>query len=445
MSQNRTKILIVDDEPIKRAILEDELQGLGYAVTVAANPLEAEPLLADTCFDVVLTDLRMPGQDGLSFLRDLKQRRPSQAAIVMTAYGSVETAVAAMKLGAFDYLQKPFSTEELLLKLDKLLRFEQMASENNALRRALAAPTVDCHIVGKSEAIRGILTRIHAVAETDATVLIYGESGTGKELVARMIHECSHRAKGPFVAISCAALPKDLIETELFGHEAGAFTGATNRRVGYFESAHGGTLFLDDVDDIPLAVQVKLLRVLQEHTVQRVGGQQPVRTNVRVVSATKKMLPAMVAEGQFREDLYYRLNVVPMHLPLLRDRRSDIPLLVEHFLEKLAIKLNRGKLTVASGVVPKLQSHHWPGNVRELEHVLERMVVLAASDHLEEADIPELSPPREAGTLVSMSLAEVQQLDMASVEALAVPRSTLQYKVAKLNDAQKTPSQSDTE
>ena len=447
-------ILIVDDELIKRSILEDELTAAGYSVTTAANTLEAEPALAQTCFDVVLTDLRMPGQDGLSFLHELKARRPDQAVIVMTAYGTVQTAVEAMKLGAFDYLQKPFSTEELLLKLDRLLHYERLALENETLRQQLGRGA-ETHIVGQSEPMRRMLARIHAVAATDATVLIQGESGTGKELAARVIHETSFRSSGPFVAVSCAALPKDLVEGELFGHEAGAFTGATRRRIGRVELAHGGTLLLDDVDDIPLGVQVKLLRVLQERTFERVGGEHPLSVNIRVIAATKRALAAMVEAGEFREDLFYRLNVVPLHVPPLRERPDDIPLLVEHFLEKLAVKLNMGPVTITPRALARLRAHGWPGNVRELEHVLERMVALTRKGELDEEDVPELMSRSDATGLVSLSLADVDSVQMTAVlaeveahmvrwalarsqgnlaraaELLGIPRSTLQYKLRK--------------
>ena len=457
MARAEGKILIVDDEPIKRSILEDELRAAGYSVVTAAIPLEAEPELTKGVFDVVLTDLRMPGQDGLSFLRDLKGRRPEQAAIVMTAYGTVETAVEAMKLGAFDYIQKPFSTEELLLKLDRLLKYEHLASENKALRGQLSPSKLESRIVGRSKPIRDVLTRIHAVGGTDSTVLIQGESGTGKELVARMIHEASPRSGGPFLAVSCASLPRDLLETELFGHETGAFTGAGKRRLGRFELAHGGTLFLDDVDDISLSVQVKLLRVLQERTFERVGGEQLVRVNVRVVAATKKALADMVAAGEFREDLYYRLNVIPLHIPPLRGRPEDVPLLVDHFLARLAVTMNRGNLAISPGAVAALQSYHWPGNVRELEHLLERMVALSSDDALDEGDLPEFLSGEEPQRVVSLSLTGRTKVDMASAlgeaeaalvrwalarsqgnlakaaEMLGVPRSTLQYKASKLS------------
>jgi DNA-binding NtrC family response regulator len=455
MTATRARILIVEDEPIKRSVLEDELGTVGYSVVTAANPLEAAQELAKSTFEVVVTDLRMPGQDGLSFLREIKKQNPAQAAIVMTAYGSVETAVEAMKIGAFDYLQKPFSTEELVLKLDKLLQYERLASENEALRHQLALPRIESKIVGQSKPIQEVLQRIHAVAGTEATVLIEGESGTGKELIARTLHEGSFRAPGPFVAIACEALPKDLVESELFGHEPGAFTGATKRRIGRFELAHGGTLFLDDADDIPLEIQVKLVRVLQERVCERIGGERPIPVNIRLIAATKRSLSAMVATGDFREDLFYRLNVVPLRVPPLRERTEDIPLLVDHFLEKLAIKNNRKRVTFSPEALAKLQKLPWPGNVRELEHKVEMMVALAKGDRVEEAEVPDLAAPKESGALISLKMSGVNRVDMGSVledlesrlvhwamekaegnlaraaEMLGIPRSTLQYKISK--------------
>jgi DNA-binding NtrC family response regulator len=454
--QAKVKILVVDDEPIKRAVLEDELREAGYDVAAASHPLEAESILEKSNFDVVLTDLRMPGQDGIGFLRELKEKRPEQNVIVMTAYGTVETAVEAMKSGAFDYIQKPFSTEELLLKLDRLLRYEGLSGENKALRLALKRTRGETQIVGNSEAIREILATIHAVSDTDSSVLISGESGTGKELVARVIHETSHRSAGRFVAVSCAALPKELVESELFGHELGAFTGATKRRIGRFELAHGGTLFLDDVDDIPTEVQVKLLRALQERSFERVGGEKPVHVNVRVLAGTKKSLPGLVEAGLFREDLFYRLNVVPLDVPPLRNRLDDVPLLVNHFLQKLAVKSGRGDLTISKAAVAKLQRHPWPGNIRELEHLLERVIALNNKKHLDEQDIPDLVSSGDVSAVASLSLDNVGNVDLAAVLAdvenrllrwaldraqgnlaqtaaiLNIPRSTLQYKITKL-------------
>ena len=460
MAETKASILIVDDEPIKRTILEDGLSEEGFLVATAGNPLEAEPILDKRQFDVILTDMRMPGGDGLTFLRSLKRNNPAQSVMVMTAFGTVETAVEAMKLGAFDFIQKPFSTEELLLKLDRLFKYKQLNSENEALRDQLAMSRTESRIIGNSEPMLEVLSRIHAVAGTDTTILIEGESGTGKELIARTIHETSHRVNGAFVAVSCAALPRDLMETELFGHEQGSFTGAARRRIGRFEIAHGGTLFLDDVDDIPLELQVKLVRVLQERSFERVGGEQLIRVNVRVIAATKKSLAAMVSAGEFREDLYYRLNVVPVHIPPLRDRLEDIPLLVDFFLEKLAIKANLGKMYISPKAVAELQAHRWPGNVRELEHLLERAVALSKSDTIDEIHLAQPLATSEQVGIVSLAMQGMEKVEMASVvteiekklvdwaltrangnmakaaEMLAIPRSTLQYKISKFFSSQ---------
>jgi DNA-binding NtrC family response regulator len=459
MPESKGRILIVDDEPLKRTMLEEELQSEGFSVNVASNPLEAEPFLKTDYYDVVITDLRMPGKDGLTFLNELKEMRADQAVIVMTAYGTVETAVEAIKLGAFDYMQKPFSTEELLLKLDKLLRFESLAKENEALRQQLAVTRKETRFIGQSDAVRNVLKRIHTIAGIDTTVLIEGESGTGKELAARTVHETSFRASGPFVAVSCAILPKELVESELFGHEAGSFTGATKRRIGRFEIAHEGTIFLDDVDDIPLDVQVKLLRVLQERTFERVGGHNPIRANVRVIAATKKSLKDMVKAGEFREDLYYRLNVVPLHMPLLKEMIDDIPYLAEHFLQIFAVKFNRDITKISPKALAKLRSYHWPGNIRELEHVFERMVALCEKNELGEDDVPDLEPSSDSSGPVTISLKNEDSVDLEKViaqteeqlirwamnksggnlshasELLHVPRSTLQYKLSKLKES----------
>lgn len=467
MVESRARILIVDDEPIKRTVLEDELRDAGYDVKTAANPLEAEEYLDEAGFDVVLTDLRMPGQDGLSFLRDLKRKRPDQSAVVMTAYGTVETAIDAMKLGAFDYLQKPFSTEELLLVLDKLLRAGS-APSGNAPWPQQGATGQAARIVGRSKAVRRLLADIHSVAANDATVLLRGESGTGKDLAARAIHDTSHRASGPFVPVSCGALPRELVETELFGHEAGAFTGATKLRIGRLEQAHNGTLFLDDVDDIPLEVQVKLLRALQERAFERVGAEETIRVNIRVIAATKKDLAVMVAEGTFRDDLFYRLNVVPLDVPPLRERKEDIGLLAEYFLERSAANLNRGNLAISQAAVARLRSYHWPGNVREFQHLIERMVVMSTKTEFDADDVPDFSDlHRNTTELVSLSLEGVDAIDMSSVlaetearllrwamarsagnlagagEMLGIPRSTLQYKLSKLDPTISSPAPED--
>jgi DNA-binding NtrC family response regulator len=382
----------------------------------------------------------------------------------MTAYGTVATAVEAMKLGAFDYIQKPFSTEELLVRLARAVQFHNVAKENRDLRRALSATANRRLVAGQSEAMKRVLDRIHALAGFDTTVLIEGESGTGKELVAHTLHETSHFSGGPFVAVSCAALPKELIESELFGHEAGAFTGAAHRRIGRFEAARGGTIFLDDVDDIPLGTQVKLLRVLQERSVERIGAHTPEPVHLRVVAATKQSLRDLIAEGKFREDLYFRLAVVPLRLPPLRERPEDIPALVEHFLERLALKTHREHLCLTPAAVKRMQQYHWPGNVRELEHLLEQMVTLSDKHSFDVEDIPDLQRTQEEVDVIRLGLDQDGQVDLADVltdverrlvrwamdktggnlaraaELLGVPRSTLQYKISKLEDHPLHPS-----
>ncbi len=456
--KSQAEILIVEDEPSKRAVLEEELTENNYRVDSAGSPLDAEPLLAHNSYDVIVTDLRMPGQDGLSFLKQIKEQNPEQAVIVVTAYGTVDTAVEAMKLGAFDYLQKPFSTEQLLLKLGRLLRFRSINNENEAFRRRMAGPAREAKLVGSSEVIRSVMSTINTVADNDSTILIQGETGTGKDLAARAIHESSHRASGPFIAVSCAAMPRELFESELFGHEKGAFTGAAATRKGWLELAHGGTLFLDEVDDIPLHMQVKLLRTLQDHTLTRVGGTRQIRVNMRVIGATKTELLRLVEEGSFREDLYYRLSVVPRPLPPLRKHKEDIPRLIEHFLEKIAVKLHREKINLTTEAIHKLWKYDWPGNVRELEHTLERMAALSFKNTLDVEDVPPLDGTRgkvKENSVISIDPGNLDGLDLKSTVAetekrlikwaiercngnlseaarmLNVPRTTLQYKADK--------------
>ena len=453
------KLLIVDDELVKRTVMGEELSSVGYDVSLAANPLEAEPILTKKTFDVIITDLRMPGQDGISFLRALKERRAEQAVIVMTAYGTVDSAVEAMKLGAFDYLQKPFTSEELMLKLNRIFHYQQLAEENEALRQQISSSRTETRIIGQSGAIRKVLSKIHAVSGTDSTVLIEGESGTGKELVAKIIHESGYRSKGPFVSVACAALPETLIESELFGHEPGAFTGAGARRLGRFELAHAGTLFLDDIDDTPLTVQVKLLRALQERQIERLGSERSISVNVRLIAATKLNLRRMVDEGKFREDLYYRINVVPINLPPLRERMGDIPLLVDHFLEAISMKLGRQNLTIDKAAISKLMLHSWPGNVRELEHAIEQAATLTTAAKLTVDDMPFLATPNQTDQAIRFDFQGRSSLDMQktlndleerfirwaleksqgnlalAATLLEIPRSTLQYKMGKLGFA----------
>jgi DNA-binding NtrC family response regulator len=374
------RILLVEDEKASRISLARTLAKQGDEVVVCETGIEGLARLEGERFDVVITDLRLPGADGMEVLRAAKTRDKECVVIMMTAFATVENAVEALKLGAHDYLMKPFIPEELLHKLAKVRKLREVLSENVRLRKRIAR-FEDRVIVGSSPAVRKLREIIRVVAARDCTVLVQGESGTGKELVARSLHANSPRKHEPFVAFSCAVIPETLMESELFGHEKGAFSGAVSRHVGYFERAHGGTVFMDDIDDVPLPLQVKLLRLLQEREVQRVGGQKPIAVNIRVICATKVDLDDLVREKRFREDLYYRLNIVPVSVPPLRDRREDIALLVEHFLDKYGADEN------VRARVPKLMdemmAYDWMGNVRELENVVQRIIALPDLERLD--------------------------------------------------------------
>jgi len=369
-------ILIIDDEPLMRLSMLDALKAVGYEVRAAATGQEGHDLLSKNTFDIVITDLRLPGSDGLALLQACKQRSPRSEVIVITAHGSVETAVEAMKLGAYDYITKPFAMDELLLIVDRVTKVLALRQENLQLREELEGKFSFEGILGKNDRMREVLEKIQLVAATDSTVLIVGESGTGKELVANAIHRNSPRRDHALIKVSCAALPETLLEAELFGHEKGAFTGALKQRRGRFELAHKGTLFLDEIGEISPVVQVKLLRVLQERQFERVGGGETIEVDVRLVCATQKDLKKEVQQGRFREDLYYRLNVVPVVLPPLRERREDILMIGEHMLQARSMKSNKP----LKGFAPKAQDvllrYSFPGNVRELENMIERAVAL---------------------------------------------------------------------
>jgi DNA-binding NtrC family response regulator len=373
------RILVVDDEVRMAALIRRELEDHGHEVDTAGDGAVALERLAGGDFDLMLTDLRMPGLDGLELLRRVRTEAPGTEVVLMTAYASAQTAVQAMKAGAYDYLIKPFEMDELIIMVDRIAEQGRMRLENKQLQRqAAGGPPA---IVGTSEAIRRVMQLVDKVAGQEATVLLSGESGTGKELVARAIHERSPRRDGPMVTVNCAAIPETLLEAELFGHERGAFTGAESRRLGRFEMARRGTVLLDEVAELSLPAQVKLLRVLQERVVERLGGGTPIRVDVRMVAATNRELGPLIARGDFREDLYYRLNVFPIHLPPLRERREDIPLLAAHFLARSG----RGN-ELTTGAREVLVGYAWPGNVRELENVIERAVILAGPGQPVEAE-----------------------------------------------------------
>lgn len=364
-----SRILVVDDEARMAGLIKMELEEHDHTVSTASDGAMALELVDRYDFDLVLTDLRMPGMDGLTLLRSVREKSPETAVVLMTAYASAQTAVSAMKEGAYDYLIKPFEMDELLIMVERIDSRRRLVLENVQLRENLG--TGEVTILGESAAMRDVFELVGKVADQDTTVLIEGETGTGKELIARSIHATSHRAGSPFVVVNCAAIPDTLIESELFGHEKGAFTGADRKRLGRFELADGGTVFLDEVSELTGQAQVKLLRVLQERSLERLGGSGTINVDVRVLAATNRNLQEQISRGEFRKDLYYRLNVFPILLPPLRERAEDIPLLAGHF----ASSLQAGG--VAPDAVKILQEYGWPGNVRELENVIERAAILA--------------------------------------------------------------------
>ncbi len=381
-------ILVVDDEATQREILRTILTSEGYRVETAASAAEALQKSAQKRFDLVLTDLRMPGADGLSLVGQLTREDPPTLVILMTAYGSMDSAEEALRQGAFDYLTKPLERDELLLTVGRAFERIRLFEENRLLRQQLEARFRVEGIVGSHYRMQEVFDKLHKVANSPSTVLITGESGTGKELIARAIHRNSPRKDRPFVAISCAAIPETLIESELFGYERGAFTGAVSRRQGLFEVADKSTLFLDEVGELNVNLQAKVLRVLQEREFRRVGGREDLKVDVRIVAATNKDLVAEVERGTFREDLFYRLNVMTINLPPLRERSTDIPQLAEHFVARICAEAGRPPMTITTEAMRLLLQYHWPGNVRQLEAVLQRAVLLAHGSNIDYTDLP---------------------------------------------------------
>ena len=391
MADTTRHLLIVEDEAALREVVAERLADQGYDVVQAANGEEAIDRLAEFAFDIVVTDLRLPGIDGGKVLEAAVSRYPDIIGIVVTGYGTVKDAVAAIKRGATDFVTKPFQFDELLHVLDSALEQRRLKSENAYLRSQLERRYSFEGIVGRSRPMRDLFQLLETVSVTNSTILVSGETGTGKELVARAIHHNSPRRGNQFVAINCSAIPETLLEAELFGHVRGAFTGAVGNRVGRFEQAHKGTLLLDEVGTMSGPLQMKLLRTLQEREVERVGDSRTIKVDVRVIAATNSDLTKLVAAGKFREDLYYRLNVIPVRLPPLRDRREDIPLLVQHFLDRFCRELGppRPTMTVSQQAMRRLMAYEWPGNVRQLENALERAVALSAGrTQIELADLP---------------------------------------------------------
>lgn len=378
-------ILVVDDEESIRQSLEGILNDEGFKTTFAANGEECLQSITTDDPDLILLDIWMPGIDGLETLKRIKQARPQQLVIMMSGHGTIETAIKATRLGAFDFIEKPLSLEKVLLSIENALKIRQLVEENNALKEKIGR---DYQMIGESPAINQLKQQIKIAAPSSGWALISGENGTGKELVARAIHLQSSRADKPFVEVNCAAIPEELIESELFGHEKGAFTGATAARKGKFDQANGGTLFLDEIGDMSLKTQAKILRILQEHKFERVGGNKTIEVDVRVIAATNKDLPQEIKFGSFREDLYFRLNVLPFTVPPLRDRTEDIPRLCLHFLNFFCGKESRENKTISEEALRYLTNYSWPGNVRELKNLIERLVIMTPGQIIKTSDLP---------------------------------------------------------
>ncbi len=447
---NRSSILVVDDEINIRGALVTLLEKKGYQMRGAASGEEAMTLLDEATADLVLTDIKMPGMGGLEFLRRLKQKWPDIEVVVMTAYGSIDTAVEAMREGAYDYLSKPIERDRLPVVVERALDRHALARENRQLKDRLETRARFDEMVGESEPMKQVYGLVEMVADSDATVLLTGESGTGKELVARAIHHKSLRAGGPFITLNCGALPENLFESELFGYEKGAFTGAMATKVGRFELADGGTLLLDEVGELSLKSQVDFLRVLETKEFRRLGGTKLITVDTRIIAATNRNLEEAVKQGDFREDLYYRLNVVPIRLPPLRERHDDIPLLVERFLTEFSSRHHRDTKDVSRDAMRLLRLYAWPGNIRQLRNLMERLVVTVKEPVIKAEHLPEdvqvskddartmvvtlgTSLEQIERTVIERTLAEVTNHREKAAKLLGISLRSLQYKIKEYN------------
>jgi DNA-binding NtrC family response regulator len=450
---NKSRILVVDDEANARTALAELLREEGYDVETAADAFKAMGKIDAFAPHLVLTDLKMPGMDGIELMKKIRATSRDCAVIVMTAFGAVESAVEAMRAGAVDYLTKPINFDELLIMTQRALEQERLRMEAHEMRARLAERFSTGSIVGNSPPMQQIFKVIKQVAPSRASVLITGESGTGKELVAQALHENSPRAGGAFIKLHCAALAETLLESELFGHERGAFTGAVSRRDGRFQMAHGGTLFLDEIGEISASVQVKLLRFLQEHEFERVGGTQTIKVDVRVIAATNRNLDEEVKRGRFREDLFYRLNVVSIHMPALRERPSDIPLLANHFLQRYARENGKTIKGFTPAALEALTHHQWAGNVRELENAVERAVVMATDEHVDIEQLPATVAPMPKSALPTIPGSSLEEIERYAIlktleatggstskaaEILGISVRKIQYKLHEYNAAPKS-------
>ena len=445
----KAKILVIDDDTSLRRVLEYNLQEEGYDVAAAASGEDGLRLFKQLQPDLVITDMKMSGMDGLKVLKSIKESSADTLVIIITAFGTVDVAVEAMKAGAYDYITKPFNREALKLTVKKALQFSGLAEENKRLKDELADKADFRSIVGSSPEMEKVFAMVRKVADTEASVFITGESGTGKELIARSIHANSSRRDGPFVAINCSAIPRDLLESELFGHTKGAFTGAIKEKSGKFQLADCGTIFLDEVGELLLELQPKLLRVLQEKEVEPLGGTKPQKLDVRVISATSLNMEKAIADGTFRDDLYYRLSVIPIHLPPLRERRKDIPLLIKYF----SAKHGSDKISFDKEALEALSMFAWPGNVRELENTVERLLIMRSSDLIRFGELPDkfrepssshknrmVRLPDEGYSLEQLEREIVIEAlernawnQTAAARFLRIPRHTLIYRIEKYN------------
>lgn len=434
MVDGKNKILIVDDEINIRNALATMLSKLGYEVATTASGEEAIEQIQEMHFDVALVDLRMPGMDGLTLLKRIRESGAECEVIVITAYGSVETAVEAMRVGAYDYLSKPIDKERLPITIEKALERRRLSQENQRLRENLVVKGRFEQMIGQSLAMKRIYELVDVVAGSDVTVLLTGESGAGKELVARAIHQRGPRAPKPFVTLNCGALPESLFESELFGYEKGAFTGATATKPGRFELADGGTLFLDEVATMPLKSQVDFLRVLETREFRRLGGTHLIRVDVRVIAATNRNLLKAVEDGNFREDLYYRLNVIPIDLPPLRERREDIPLLIEAFLKEFIQTHNKKEMEISPEAIRLMMNYSWPGNVRELKNVVERLVVLVKDKTILPEHLPaEIQASKEGEKKMVISINKsLREIEKEAIERVLREVTRHREKAAKI-------------
>jgi DNA-binding NtrC family response regulator len=451
MTPDKPSILIVEDEAKMRRLLELQLGDEGFVAQTAPDAEAGLQMLGKQPYDLIVTDFKLPGMSGLEFLQAVRRTDANVPVIIMTAYGTVESAVEAMKAGANDYVLKPFSLAELVLVIRKELGAQQLREENRTLREALGVKYKYDNIVADSTKMQAVLALVERVARSNATVLIGGESGVGKDLVARAIHQHSQRAAGPFVKINSTAIPETLLESELFGYEKGAFSGATTSKPGKFELADKGTLFLDEIGDVPPAIQVKLLRVLQEREFERLGGTKTLKVDVRLIAATNRDLRAALEEGTFREDLYYRLNVVAIDIPPLRDRKEDVPGLVNFFLQKFAREMEKPAHTITPEAMKLLVDFHWPGNVREVENVIQRAVTLSSGSALDVSDIQLDAPVARSNSGASShvlppgmtldqweeeaireALRQANGNKSQAARALGLSRNALRYRLSKM-------------